>query len=86
VDRPGQEDGPSTTLPEVTPGAPVFVTLCGPSGPGGQTVPMRQTEFRQGQCVFESLNYELSGVFSQTVCGPGADRPAMVGGQSARVV
>jgi hypothetical protein len=47
---------------------------------------MRQTEFRQGQCVFESLNYELSGVFSQTVCGPGADRPAMVGGQSARVV
>ena len=47
---------------------------------------MSEIEFGQGQCVFESLYYGLSMVFSRTVCGPGADRPAMVGGQSAHVV
>jgi hypothetical protein len=47
---------------------------------------MSQIEFGQGQCVFESLHYGLSGVFSRTVCGPNTDRPNMVGGQSARVV
>jgi hypothetical protein len=35
--------------------------------------------------VFESLYYGPSGVFSQTVSGPCADRPAMIGGPSARI-
>jgi hypothetical protein len=73
-------------LPEVSPGAPVSVFLRGPSGRGGQTVRMSQDEFGQGHCVFESLYYGLSGVFSRTVCGPGADRPTVVGEQSTRVV
>jgi hypothetical protein len=47
---------------------------------------MSQDEFGQGQCIFESLYYGLSGVFSWTVCGPGADRPTIVGGQSAHVI
>jgi hypothetical protein len=47
---------------------------------------MSQNEFGQGRCVFESLYYGLSGVFTRTLCGPSVDRPTMVGGQSARVV
>jgi hypothetical protein len=47
---------------------------------------MSQNEFEQGRCVFESLYYRLSRIFSQTVCGPWADRPTMVGEQSSRVV
>jgi hypothetical protein len=47
---------------------------------------MSQIEFGQGQCVFESLHYGLSGGFSGMVCGPSADRPSIVGGQSAWVV
>jgi hypothetical protein len=47
---------------------------------------MSQIEFGQGQCVFESLHYGLSRVFSRTVCGPSADRLTMVGGHSAWVV
>jgi hypothetical protein len=47
---------------------------------------MSQNKFGHGQCVFESLYYRLSRVFSRTVCGPGADRSTMVGGQSTRVV
>jgi hypothetical protein len=39
-----------------------------------------------GQCVFESLHYELSRVFRRMVCGPSVDHPTMVGGQSAWVV
>jgi hypothetical protein len=74
------------TLPEKSVGAPVSVTLRGQSEPGGRTVRMSQIEFRQGQCVFESLHYGLFGVFSRAVCGPGADRPTMLGRQSARVV
>jgi hypothetical protein len=34
---------------------------------------------------FLSLYYGSSGVFSRTVSGPGADRPVMNGGQSARI-
>jgi hypothetical protein len=47
---------------------------------------MSQIGFGLGQCVFESLQYGLSGVFSWTVCGSSADRPDMVGRQSAQVV
>jgi hypothetical protein len=86
VDRPGQEAGPSSTLPEVSAGALVSVFLCGLSGPRGRTVRMSQNEFGPGWCVFESLYYGMSRVFSRTVCGLGADRSTMVGGQSARVV
>jgi hypothetical protein len=39
-----------------------------------------------GTMCFESLHYRLSRVFSRMIGGPSADRPAMVGGQSARVV
>jgi hypothetical protein len=74
------------TLPAKSARAPVSVILRGPSGPGGWTVRMSQIEFGQGQCVFESLHYRLSKVFSRIVCGPGVDRPTMVGGESARVV
>jgi hypothetical protein len=58
----------------------------GPFGPGGRTFRMNQDEFGQGRCIFESLYYGLSGVFSRTVYGPSVDRPTIVGGQSARVI
>jgi hypothetical protein len=65
---------------------PVYVSLHGPSGLRGRTIRISQIEFQQGQCVFESLHYGPSGVFSRTVSGPCADRPAMNGVQSAQVV
>jgi hypothetical protein len=57
-----------------------------PSGPGGRTLRIRYIEFGQGRCVFETLYYGPSGVFSRMVSGPCADRPAMNGGQSARII
>ena len=65
---------------------PVSVSLRGPSEPGGQTVRISWIEFGQGHSVFVSLHYGLSGVFSRMVSGPFADRPAMNGGQFARIV
>jgi hypothetical protein len=47
---------------------------------------MCQNGFEQGQCVFKSLYYVLSGAFAWTLHGPGMDSPAMVDAQSARVV
>jgi hypothetical protein len=63
----------SATLPEKYTSAPVFVSLHGPSGPGGWIIRRSQIEFGQGQCVFESLHYGLFGVFSRRVSGPCAD-------------
>jgi hypothetical protein len=63
---------------------PLF--LCGPSDQGWWTVCMCQNGIGKGQCVFMSLYYGLSRVFARIVSGPGADSPAMVGRQSARVV
>jgi hypothetical protein len=47
---------------------------------------MCQNGIGQGQCVFMSLYYELSGVFVRTVRGLGANSPTMVDRQSAHVV
>jgi hypothetical protein len=47
---------------------------------------MSQNEIGQGRCVFESLYYGLPGVFTETICGPGVDRPAIGRGPSACVV
>jgi hypothetical protein len=85
ADHPGQKAGPSTTLLERTVGCLSLSPFGGPSGPGGQTVRIRRIEFGQGQCVFETLYYRPSGIFSRTVSGPCADRPAMNVGHSARV-
>jgi hypothetical protein len=77
--------GPSTTLPERSASRLSLPPFCGPSGPAGRTVRIRRIEFGQVQCVFETLYYEPSGVFSRMVSGPCVDCPAMNGGQSARI-
>jgi hypothetical protein len=77
--------GPSTILPE-RPASRLSLPLCGgPSGHDRRTVHVIRIKFRQGRCVFESLYYGPSGVFSRMVSGPCADRSAMIGGPSARI-
>jgi hypothetical protein len=57
----------------------------GPSGLSRRTVRIRKIEFGQGRCVFETLYYGPSWVFSRTVSGPCADCSGMIGGLSARI-
>jgi hypothetical protein len=67
--------GPSATLPERSASRLSLPPSSGPSGPGRRTDHIRRIKFGQGQCVFETLYYGPSGVFSRTVSGPCADRP-----------
>jgi hypothetical protein len=59
---------------------PISVSLRGLFGPGGWTVRISRIEFRQGQCVFKSLHYGPSRVFSWIVSIPCANSLAMNGG------
>jgi hypothetical protein len=68
------------------PAAQMYTYMCGgPSSPDRRTIRIRRTEFGHGWCVFETLYYGPSGVFSRTVSGPCADRPTMIGVPSARI-
>jgi hypothetical protein len=73
-------------LPEGSAGTPVPVFLCGPFDQGWWIVRIYHNEIGQGQCVFMSFYYRLSGVFARTVSGLGADSSTIIGGQFTRVV